>query len=107
MNHIMNHKEKVETKDILQWDKIPWKKVNRMVRNLRRRIFSARQKGDFKKVRNLQKLMLRCQSNALSSVRRVTQINSGKNTAGIDKHLALSKTDRAALATAISRHKNL
>ena len=104
----MNHKEKIETTNegYTQWDEISWKKVNRMVRNLRRRIFSARQKGDLKKVRNLQKLMLRSQSNVLSSVRRVTQINGGKNTAGVDKQLALSKDERAALALAISRHRN-
>ena len=104
----MNHKEKVETtKDKLQWDEISWKKVNRIVRNLRRRIFSARQKGDLKRVRNLQKLMLRSQSNVLSSVRRVTQINSGKKTAGVDRQLALTKEERTVLATAITRHKNL
>ena len=104
----MNHKDNVETlQDKLQWDDISWKKVNRIVRNLRRRIFSARQKGDLKRVRNLQKLMLRSQSNVLSSVRKVTQINSGKKTAGVDKQLALSKADRAALTTAISQHKNM
>ena len=104
----MNHKEKVETtEDNLQWDEISWKKVNRIVRNLRRRIFSARQKGDLNKVRNLQKLMLRSQSNVLSSVRRVTQINSGKKTAGVDKQLALSKADRVVLTAAISRHRDL
>jgi RNA-directed DNA polymerase len=103
----MNHKEKVETmSDNLQWDEISWKKVNRIVRNLRRRIFSARQKGDLKKVRNLQKLMLRSQSNVLSSVRRVTQINSGKKTAGVDKQLALTKEERTALSNAIVRQKN-
>ena len=108
MNQILNHKEKVETPiDDLAWDEISWKKVNRTVRNLRRRIFSAKQRGDLKKVRNLQKLMLRSQSNLLSSVRRVTQINSGKKTAGVDKQLALSKADRAALTVAISHHRNL
>ena len=102
----MNHKEKVETtSDNLQWDETSWKKVNRIVRNLRRRIFSARQKGDLKKVRNLQKLMLRSQSNVLSSVRRVTQINNGKKTAGVDKQLALTKEERSILASAVSRHK--
>ena len=108
MNHFMSHKEKVETtKDNLKWDQISWKKVNRIVRNLRRRIFSARQKGDLKKVRNLQKLMLRSQSNVLSSVRRVTQINQGKKTAGVDNQLALSKAERMALTVAISRHRDL
>jgi RNA-directed DNA polymerase len=77
MNHFMSHKEKVETtEDNLKWDQISWKKVNRIIRNLRRRIFSARQKGDLKKVRNLQKLMLRSQSNVLSSVRELAKITS-------------------------------
>lgn len=108
MNQILNHKEKVETfMDINNWDNIPWKQVYRNVRNLRRRIFSARQKGDFKKVRNLQKLMLRSQSNVLASVRRVTQINSGKKTAGVDKQLALSKADRVVLTNQILNHRNM
>ena len=108
MNQTTNHKEKVESPiDNIQWDEISWKKVNRIVRNLRRRIFSARQKGDLKRVRNLQKLMLRSQSNVLSSVRRVTQINSGKKTAGIDKQIALTKEERTSLANAVIRHKNL
>ena len=42
---------------------------------------------------SLQKLMLRSYSNALVSVRRVTQVNAGKNTPGIDKLLV--KTPRA------------
>jgi RNA-directed DNA polymerase len=62
------------------WNAIDWRKVERNVRNLRRRIFRASKEGDHRKVRSLQKLMLRSRSNALLSVRRVTQINVGKNT---------------------------
>lgn len=46
-----------------------------------------------KKVRSLQKLMLRSYSNTLVSVRRVTQINAGKKTAGVDK--VVVKTPKA------------
>jgi len=67
------------------WNAINWRKANRTVRNLRRRIFRATQEGDQKKVRSLQKLMLKSYSNRLVSVRRVTQINAGKNTPGVDK----------------------
>ena len=38
-----------------------------------------------KKVRSLQKLMLRSYSNRLVSVRKVTTLNQGKHTAGVDK----------------------
>ncbi|MGY4101724.1 reverse transcriptase N-terminal domain-containing protein [Nocardia sp. R16R-3T] len=58
--------------------------VEDQVRRLRQRIFAASQVGDLKKVRNLQKLMLRSRANALMSVRRVTEINAGRKTAGID-----------------------
>src|SRR5437762_6561295 len=67
------------------WNAIDWRKANRTVRNLRHRIFRAAQEGNLKKVRSLQKLMLQSYSNRLVSVRRVTQINAGKHTPGVDK----------------------
>src|SRR5664280_2882337 len=45
--------------DILDWDAVVWRVVEDDVRRLRQRIFTATQAGDWKKVRNLQKLMLR------------------------------------------------
>src|SRR6266487_3238725 len=68
-----------------EWNAINWRKVNRTVRNLRHRIFRATQEGNQNKVRSLQKLMLKSYSNRLVSVRRVAQINAGKNTPGVDK----------------------
>ena len=41
-------------------------------------------RGPQAKVRNLQKLMLRAAPNTLVSVRRVTEINAGRKTAGVD-----------------------
>ena len=67
------------------WDTVDWRKAQRLVRGLRQRIFRAAQAGEQKKVRSLQKLMLRSYSNILMSVRRVTQVNAGKNTPGVDK----------------------
>src|SRR5437868_5989903 len=67
------------------WNAINWRKANRLVRNLRQRIFRATQEGNLKKVRSLQKLMLKSHSNRLVSVRRVTQISTGRKTPGIDK----------------------
>ena len=51
------------------WDSVDWGQAEENVRRLRRRIFAASQAGDLKKVRSLQKLMLRSRSNALVSVR--------------------------------------
>jgi RNA-directed DNA polymerase len=75
------------------WDTVNWRPAYRNVRNLRRRIFRATRAGDIKKVRSLQKLMLRSYSNILLSVRRVTQTNAGRNTPGVDRIVV--KTPRA------------
>src|SRR3954454_12832821 len=88
----------------LDWDAIYWRPVEDDVGRLRQRIFKASQDGDLKRVRNLQKLMLRSRSNTLVSVRRVTQHNAGRKTAGIDGEGALTSPDRAALAVDLHRH---
>jgi RNA-directed DNA polymerase len=89
--------------DELDWQAIPWKQVYRTVKNLRQRIFRASKEGDLKKVRSLQRLMLRCQANVLESVRRVTQVNQGKYTSGVDKVLVKTPQERAALCQELSQ----
>ncbi|MBT2459787.1 group II intron reverse transcriptase/maturase [Streptomyces sp. ISL-86] len=82
--------------DITDWHDIDWRAVEDEVRRLRQRIFTASREGDLKRVRNLQKLMLRSRANTLMSVRRVTEINAGRKTAGVDGRTALlpqSKTN--------------
>src|SRR5689334_21385283 len=79
------------------WNTTDWKRANRNVRNLRQRIFRASQEGDLKKVRSLQRLMLKSYSNTLVSVRRVTQINKGKDTAGIDNITVKTPSARGEL----------
>ena len=68
-----------------------------MVKNLRQRIFLARQLGNFKKLRNLQKLIQRSYANLLLSVRKITQTNIGKVTAGIDKEIINTPEQRVKL----------
>jgi RNA-directed DNA polymerase len=84
--------------DILDWDAVKWRVVEDDVRRLRQRIFTATQAGDWKKVRNLQKLMLRSRANALMSVRRVTEVNAGRKTAGVDRRLVVDDQDKAEMA---------
>ena len=57
---------------------------------MQQRIFTASQAGDLPRVRNLQKLMLWSRSNTLVSVRRVTERNAGRLTAGVDSEVVLS-----------------
>lgn len=81
----------------LDWDAIDWRAVERDVRRLRQRIFTASQAGDHKRVRNLQKLMLRSRANTLVSVRRVTELNAGRKTAGVDGQVVLTGPGKAEL----------
>ncbi len=84
-------------KERLGWDTVNWQRTNRIVRNLRMRIFKASQAGSLAEVRSLQKLMLRCRSNTLVSVRRVTQQNRGKNTSGVDRVIVRTSEARMQL----------
>lgn len=87
------------------WSTVNWRQADRHVRNLRQRIFRASQEGDLKKVRSLQKLMLRSYSNTLMSVRRVTQLNKGKKTAGVDKLVVKTPKVRGKLVDAIETYQ--
>lgn len=71
------------------------------------RVYKARSNGDERKARNLQKLIIRSQSAQFLAVRKVTQLNTGKNTAGIDGKKALTPKERFALAHRLmSEHSN-
>jgi hypothetical protein len=80
------------------WHAIDWRRVEDDVRRLRQRIFTASKAGDLKRVRSLQKLMMRSRANTLASVRRVTQRNAGRMTAGLDGEVALTPEAKAKLA---------
>jgi RNA-directed DNA polymerase len=80
------------------WHAIDWRRVEDDVRRLRQRIFTASKAGDLAKVRQLQKLMLRSRANTLLSVRRVTERNAGRLTAGVDGEVAITPEAKARLA---------
>ncbi|WP_319422204.1 reverse transcriptase domain-containing protein [Pleurocapsa sp. FMAR1] len=86
------------TSRISNWHYINWYKVNLNIRNLRRRIFKATQENNWRKVRNLQKLMFRSWSNIVHSIRKTTQINQGKKTAGVDKIVVNTPQQRLAMS---------
>jgi RNA-directed DNA polymerase len=88
-----------------EWDAIDWRVCEDAVRRLRGRIFKAAQDGDWPTVRSLQKMMLRSWSNTLVSVRRVTQHNAGRLTAGVDGEVAL--TDEARMELARRVHESI
>jgi RNA-directed DNA polymerase len=83
--------------DLTDWSQINWGKVKKIVKNLRQRIFRARKLGQWKQLRQLQKLMLRSYANRLLSVRQITQINQGKQTSGIDQEVINTPEQRVKL----------
>ncbi|HEV2375778.1 MAG TPA: group II intron reverse transcriptase/maturase [Streptosporangiaceae bacterium] len=85
------------------WDAVDWRAAEEDVRRLRQRIFTASQAGDLRRVRNLQKLMLRSRSAALVSVRRVTEVNAGRKTAGVDGRVVLAGWEKADMAAWLQR----
>lgn len=82
---------------LTEWSHIDWMTVMKKVKNLRQRIYRATQKKQWNKVRSLQKLLIRCHSNLLLSVYRVTQANQGKRTPGVDGKLIKTPQDRVKM----------
>ena len=87
------------------WNSIDWHQQERRVRNLRQRIFRATQAGDWKRVRSLQKLMLRSRANRLVSVRRVAQLNQGRKTPGVDKVLLKTPAARGRMVDHLAHYQ--
>jgi RNA-directed DNA polymerase len=80
-----------------KWKQLPWKKFQRIVFRLQRRIWKAQKANNYRLVRQLQKLLLRSQAAKFLAVRQVTQLNKGKKTAGVDGIKSLSPKQRLKL----------
>ena len=66
------------------WRELPWRKLEQHVYRVQKRIYRASQRGNKRQVEKLQKLLLKSEAARLLAVRRVTQDNQGKKTAGVD-----------------------
>ena len=80
-----------------KWSDIPWRKLEKNIYKLQKRIYKASRRGDVKLVRQLQKLLTKSWAAKCLAVRRVTQDNSGKKTAGVDGVKNLSPMKRLTL----------
>ena len=90
--------------DAERWRQIDWRRVEADVRRLRQRIFTASKAGDLPRVRRLQKLMLRSRANTLVSVRRVTERNAGRLTAGVDGEVVLTPEAKMQLVDRVQQN---
>jgi RNA-directed DNA polymerase len=84
-----------------EWKTTPWKQIERNVFKLQKRIYQASQQNDRKKVHRLQRLLMKSRSGRLLAVRRVTQDNQGKKTAGIDGVKSLTPRQRLKLSATL------
>ena len=81
----------------VEWNQINWRKVELSVFKLQKRIYQASKSDNVRKLRRLQKTLLNSYHAKLLAVRRVTQDNSGKKTAGVDGVKALKPKERLEL----------
>lgn len=81
----------------LSWSEINWRKVERKVYKLQKRIYKATQEGNHKKAKSLQKTLINSWSAKALAVKRVTQENRGKKTAGVDGIKQLTPNQRLKL----------
>jgi RNA-directed DNA polymerase len=84
-------------KTTVEWHMINWRKLERRVYKLQKRIYQASSRGDVKSVRRLQKTLMKSWSAKCLAVRKISQDNQGKKTAGVDGIKNLSPAARLTL----------
>lgn len=90
-------KEESNDKSMVEWRHVNWRKLEKRVYKLQKRIYRASARDDVKAVRRLQKTLMKSWSAKCLAVRRVTQDNQGKKTAGVDGVKSLTPKQRFAL----------
>ena len=80
------------------WRALPWRKFEQHTYRIQKRIYRARQHGKQRTVQKLQKLLMKSEAARLIAVRRVTQENQGKKTAGVDGVKSVHPKDRLVMA---------
>lgn len=86
-----------------EWKQIPWRKLEAAVFKLQRRIYRASQAGEVGKVHKLERLLLSSFSAKCMAVRRVTQDNQGKKTAGIDGVASIAPAQRTVMVEELGK----
>jgi RNA-directed DNA polymerase len=90
-----------------KWNELSWKKIERTVFKLQKRIYRASQQGDTKTVHKLQKLLMKSWSARCLGVRKVTQDNQGKETAGIDGVKSLTPPQRMTMVNTLKLNQKV
>ncbi len=89
---------KIESKETMEWKHTDWKSVEKYVKKLQTQIYQASKSGNVKRVRKLQHTLSRSYRARLLAVRKVSQDNQGKKTAGVDGIKSINPKERLFLA---------
>ena len=81
----------------VEWKHLNWRKLEKVVFKLQKRIYKASLRGDVKANRRLQKTLMKSWYAKCLALTRVTQDNAGKKTAGVDGVKSLSPAARLKL----------
>lgn len=81
-----------------EWNTLPWRRLEVSVFKLQQCIYRASNRDDVKTVHRLQRLLLNSRAAKLLAVRKVTQDNQGKKTAGVDGIKPLTPSQRLTLS---------
>lgn len=82
----------------MEWNKIEWKPIQAYVSKLQNRIYLASKSGNVKRMRSLQKTLSNSFRAKLLAVRKVSQDNRGKRTAGVDGVKSINGKQRMEIA---------
>lgn len=88
------------------WKKLPWKKFRINLFRLQKRVYKAIQVGDKRKARSLQKLILKSRAARFLAIRKITQLNQGKKTAGVDGLAKLTFKERFLIEPILQKFVN-
>lgn len=83
------------------WSEIKWNILEKKVFSLQKKIYKYSKSNNLKLVHKFQKLLIYSFDSKLLAVRKVTQDNSGKKTAGVDGVKSISPQKRWELAKSI------
>lgn len=103
MTQVAVHRSKARSlRPSMEWRTLPWRRLEAIVFKLQKRIYRAEKQRDEQTVRKLQKTLIRSWAARCLAVRKVTQDNRGKQTAGVDGIKSLTPAQRLHLAQNLS-----
>src|SRR5438552_148319 len=107
MSHRKETEAMVEVQPIEDWTHIPWRKLEKNVYRLQKRIYQASLRGDEKAAHSLQRLLMKSEAARTLAVRRVTQDNQGKRTAGVDGVKSVTPAERRVMVKRLRHHTTI